>query len=111
MTFQEVSSMIGEFGIDYAYYQFAKGTDQATPFVCFFYSDNNDLLADDSNYQKIENLNIELYTDEKDFTLEAQVEAVLSDHGMVWSRSETYLDDEKMYEVIYEMDVVITAGG
>lgn len=108
MTVKEVASMVSQIGIPNAYYQFPQGTGQATPFVCFFFADSNDFLADDSNYQKIEHLVIELYTDEKDFALELTVENVLVQHGMVWTRSETYVDTERMYEVVYEMDVVIT---
>lgn len=108
MTFKEVATMVAEIGIPSAYYQFPESTGQATPFVCFFFSENNDLKADDINYQKIEHLIIELYTDNKDFTLEATTEAVLQKYGMVWSRDEEWIEDERMLEVIYEMDVVIT---
>ena len=79
-------------------------------FVCFFYSGDNDFKADDSNYQKIEHLIIELYTDDKDFALEQTVESVLTSHGMVWTRDEEWIESERMLEVVYEMDVVITSG-
>lgn len=108
MTYQNVAAMVAEIGISSAYYQFPEDTEQATPFVCFFYSGDNDLKADDSNYQKIEHLIIEVYTDNKDFTLEATTESVLHSHGMVWTKEETFLDSERMHEVIYEMDIVIT---
>ena len=108
MTTQEVKAMIAEIGIPNAYYQFPEGTAQATPFACFFYASDNDLKADDSNYQKIEHLILEVYTDNKDFELEATTESVLASYGMVWSRSEEWIDSERMLEVIYEMEVVIT---
>lgn len=109
MTTQEVATMVAEIGIPSAYYQFPDNTEQTTPFVCFFYSGDNDFLADDSNYQKIEHLIIELYTDNKDFTLEQTVESVLASHGMVWTRDEEWIESERMLEVVYEMDVVITS--
>lgn len=109
MTTQEVAAMIQEIGLPNAYYRFPE-TGQAPPFVCFFYANSNDFLADDTNYQKIEHLIVELYTDDKDFEKEATVERVLQDHGMVYTREETYIDAERMYEVVYEMDVVITKG-
>lgn len=108
MTTKEVAAMIAEIGIPYAYYQFPEGTEQATPFACFFYSGDNDFKADNSNYQKIEHLILEVYTDNKDFTLEATVEGVLAKYGMVWSRDEEWIESERMVEVIYEMDVVMT---
>ena len=109
MTTQEVATMVAEIGIPSAYYQFPDNTEQTTPFVCFFYSGDNDFLADDSNYQKIEHLIIELYTDNKDFALEQTVESVLASHGMVWTRDEEWIESERMLEVVYEMDVVITS--
>lgn len=108
MTYEEVNTMIASVGYPCAYYQFPNNTPQAPPFICFFYPNNSDVKADDSNYQKIEHLVIELYTDTKDFDAEAAVETVLANNGMVWTRSETSIDTERMYEVIYEMDVVIT---
>lgn len=110
MTTNEIAAMVAEIGIPYAYYQFPEGTAQPAPFICFFLSYDNDMKADNSNYQKIERLIIELYTDNKDYQLERTTEGVLASHGMVWNRSETWLDTERMVEVIYEMDVVITEG-
>lgn len=108
MTTQEVAAMVAEIGVPYAYYQFPEDTGQETPFICFFYSYNNDVKADNSNYQKIEHLIIELYTDNKDFDLERRVESVLESHDMVWSREEEWIDSERMLEVVFEMDVIIT---
>ena len=107
MTTQEIASMVAEIGVPYAYYQFDQ-TGQEPPFVCFFFTGDDDFKADNSNYQKIERLVIELYTDNKDFELEGTVESVLSLHDLVWSRSETDLGSERMHEVIYETEVVIT---
>lgn len=108
MTTQEIASMVASIGKPYAYYQFPEGTGQEPPFLCFFYDRDNDFKADSKNYQKIEHLIIELYTDNKDFALESTVESVLEAHGMVWTRDEEWLDDEKMVMVVYEMDVIIT---
>lgn len=107
MTRQEVATMISSIGLPYAYYQFPDGTDQAPPFVVFFYSQNDDLYADNSNYQGIEQLNIELYTREKDFTTEATVEGVLKANGFTYHKYEAYINDEKMYQIAYEMEVLI----
>lgn len=108
MTFKEVKTMLASVGIPTAYYQFPEGTEQAPPFVCFFYANSNDFLADNSNFQKIEHLIIELYTDNKDFALEAAMESALAGADLVWTRAEEWLDDERMLEVVYETDVVIT---
>ena len=108
MTYQQVAAMVRSIGVPYAYYQFPDGTGQACPFICFFFSDSNDLAADNTNYQKIRTLNIELYTDNKDFALEETVETVLNSNGLVYDRSESYLDSERMFMVVYTTDILIT---
>lgn len=108
MTTQEVFSMLSGINIPVAYYQFPDDTVKAPPFICFFYTNSVDVLADNTNYQKVERLVVELYTDNKDFSLESQVETALNNKELVYTRDETYLDSERMYEVIYTTDVVIT---
>lgn len=107
MTYKEIASMIESIGLPFAYYQFSEDTAEAPPFVVFFYSQTADQYADDLNYQRIEQLNIELYTSEKDFELEARIEKLLSDHGLTYYREENYLDSEKMYQIAYETEVII----
>lgn len=107
MTYKQIAQMIASIGVPYAYYQFPNNTPQNPPFICFFYTQNNDVVADDSNYQKVERLAIELYTDNKDFSLESAVESVLNANGLVYTREETHLDSERMYEVIFTTEIVI----
>lgn len=109
MTTQEVAGMVESIGLPFSYYQFNEDTAQEPPFICFFFPENNDFVADNTNYVKVCRLTIELYTDSKDFDIEAQVEAVLSQNGLVYTREETALDSEKMYEVIYTTEVIINA--
>lgn len=109
MTHEQVATMIRSIGIPFAYYQFPNDTPQSPPFICFFYPDNNDVIADNTNYAKIERLVIELYTDDKDFSLEQEIEAVLNANGLVFSRDEEFLDSERMHETIYETNVIITS--
>ena len=108
MTYQEIATMISAMGVPFAYYQFSAKTAQAPPFICFFYSEDADLIADNINYSKLERLNIELYTDAKDFAMEAVVEGILRNYELPYSKAETYIDSERLYEVIYETTIVIT---
>lgn len=107
MTTQEIAKMIEEVGVPYAYYQFTNATAKPCPFICFYYADSDDMSADNVNYVKVRRLVVELYTDNKDFELENTVETVLNNHGLFYSKSEIYIDSERMYEVIYESEVII----
>lgn len=107
MTFKEIANMIESIGLPYAYYQFEEGSGQQCPFLVFYYPYNNDFKADNKNYVKVVNLTIELYSDEKDFSNEAAVETVLDANDMTYTKEEMYIDSEKMYETVYNMEVII----
>ena len=107
MTYQEVDAMVSSLGLPYSYYQFTEKTAQPCPFLCFYYEVSDDFAADNRNYQKIRPLTIELYTDDKDFALEAQIETALAAAGLVYSRSEVYIGSERMYQITYRMEVII----
>jgi len=109
MTYKEIAQMIEKVGVPYAYYQFPEDTGQEPPFICFYYPNNNDFVADGENYVKVVQLVIELYTDNKDFSLEATLEAVLAEYDLVFTREETYIDSERMYLEAYYTEVIINA--
>lgn len=108
MSFQEVANMISTLNIPFAYRAFEQGTAQQCPFICYLYTGNTPEPADNTNYAKIETLAIELYTDQKDFELESQIETLLTNNELVFDREESWLSDEKMQMTVYTMDVLIT---
>jgi len=106
MNETDIGTMIASIGIPYAYYSFDDDTAEAPPFICWYFPGDDDFKADNQNYTAIRPVTIELYTDEKDFELEKQVETVLKQNGLSFSRDETYISDERMFEVIYETEVI-----
>ena len=107
MTYEEIFTMIQQIGIPAVYNHWPDNTQKAPPFICFYYPSSESFFADNLNYCKIENLYIELYTANKDFDAEKQVEAVLRENSLTYSRSETYLNSEKLYMELYTMEVYI----
>ncbi len=101
--------MISAVGVPYAYHHFDEGSGQQPPFITFYFDGDNDLKADNVNYQKVRPLTIELYTDNKEFELEEAVESLLSAHDLAYSRTEEYIDSERMYMVAYYTEVIINA--
>ena len=109
MTYAEISQMISAVGIPYAYHHFEEGSGQQPPFITFYYQGDDDFIADNINYQAIRPMTIELYTDNKDFALEAAVESVLTANDLAFSRTEVFIDSEQMYMVTYYTEVIINA--
>ena len=94
-------TIIGEIGIPSAYDHFAEGEAVDPPFITYLMPESNNFSADGRVYFKINNVHIELYTDEKDPAVEASVEAVLDEHGIFYDKTEVWIDTEKLYEVLY----------
>lgn len=69
------------------------------------YPSADNFAADGVAYFKQDVLHIEDYTDKKDPALEEQIEAVLDESGIFYGKGETWIDSEKLYEVLYEMEV------
>lgn len=107
MTFEEVAEMIEGMGFPYAYMSFPIGQAPDLPYIVFYYPSSSNMAADDKVYQRVDSLNIELYTPVKSFEDEAAVEAVLDSNNLVWDKTETYIDSEHMYEVLYQTEIVI----
>lgn len=109
MTYKEIAAMIDGIGLPNAYYQFPDNTPQAPPFICFYYESSDDLYADSTNYQRIAELTIEFYSDQKDFFTESLIEDALTAASLTYRKSEQFLDSEHMHETVYEMEVLINA--
>lgn len=105
MSYEEVMQMMEETGFIFAYHHFAEGQSPEPPFLVYLYPQSNNFSADGTVYFKARALNVELYTDLKSPELEEKVENVLEAHGIYWEKSEVYIETEKLYEVLYEMEV------
>lgn len=66
-----------------------------------------DFSADGKVYYKINEVHIELYTDLKDLAVEQQLEDVLDEHGIFYNKSETWIESEKLYEVLYTFEMEV----
>ena len=107
MTYQEIYEMIESFGLPAAYNHFTQETVPPPPFIVFYYPNSADDMADNINFGRIRALTIELYTDNKDFTLEETIEAGLANYMIPYEKSEAYIDSEHMYQIVYEVEFVL----
>lgn len=113
MTYEQINAMIGSVGLPCAYDHFDKddvNRPDGPPFIAFLYPENNDFAADDHNYIHVEQLVIELYTDNKDFDHETAIEDVLNANDLPFDKECIYLDDEHMYMTTYTTEVCINGS-
>lgn len=101
MTLAELKTILAATGIPVAYRFF--GERQAPPFLCYYLYNTENVGADGGVYYEVSNVRIELYTELKNQELEKVVEAALT--GFFYNKSETYINSEKIYQIIYEIEV------
>lgn len=106
MTNKEVFEMLEETNLPVVYWSW-RNSAPALPYIVYYYPNSEDFIADNINYQSINALNIELYTENKDFTTEGILETVLKKYSLGYDKTETFLNSENMYQILYETEVLI----
>ncbi len=104
---EELLQILNETQISFAYHHFAEGESPEPPFICYLLPGSNNFSADGKVYYKINGVHIELYTDLKDLAVEQQLEDVLDEHGIFYNKSETWIESEKLYEVLYTFEMEV----
>lgn len=105
MNYEEINEMMQEIGMPFAYHHFAEGESPDPPFLLFLSPGENTFSADNLMYHSFKQLDIELYTDEKSPETERRVEEVLLQHELYYTKTETWIESEKLYEVLYELEI------
>lgn len=102
---ERVLKVLEATGIPFAYDHFAEGESPAPPFICYLIPGSDNFAADGKAYYKINEYHIELYTDFKDLAVEAKVEEALDRASIFYAKSETWIESEKLYEVLYQFEM------
>ena len=105
MTIENLVEMLQELKIPFAYDHFAEGESPEPPFICYLLPGSNNFAADGRVYFKLNEVRIEMYTDFKDISLESRLEDVLDGREIFYNKSETWIQSEKLYEVMYSFEM------
>jgi len=105
-----VTKILEELGLPFAYDHFAEGESPETPFICYLSPGSDNFAADGKVYYKINEFHIELYTDYKDPELEERLEDILDGASIFYEKSETWIESEKLYEVLYTFEMEANDG-
>ncbi|WJE51113.1 hypothetical protein QRE66_17580 [Bacillus cereus] len=109
MTLAELKKILDLTGLPVTYSQWTATPDNPVPmppYICYLVDDSPNMIADNKVYQKINDVNIELYTTKKDLVAEAKVEKALDDHEIPYESFEVFIDSEKLFQKIYEVRLI-----
>lgn len=97
MTLEEFVTLFDNCGIPIAFDHFR--TEQSLPYLVYIIYANDQFAADNITFHSAPELQLELYTEQKDTSKEAVVENIIS--GFYFTKEEGYLESELMYMVAY----------
>lgn len=103
MTAEKLWGVLESSGIPFAYHQWEKRV--PPPYGVYLERYTNIFYAEGVPYFWDKNYQIELYVQQKDPEAEGRVEAALTGVGIGFDKSETYLEAEKLYRILYEIEV------
>ena len=98
-------------GFPYAYDHFAEGEAPDPPFLCYLLPGSDNFSADGKVYYRISEVRVELYTDQKDLAAERKMEDALDAAGVFYNKTETWIESEKLYEVLYTFEMLADGEG
>ena len=104
--FRQMLGLFETYGIPITYYSYPERQAPELPYAVYYFPDERPEAADDRNWGRISTLNIELYTREKDYMVEANVDQILAAYDLVYTKSETYINNEHMFQVLYQTEVI-----
>ena len=84
-----------------AYHHFA--SPPGPPYIVYLFAYNSNFGADNKAYNKQPNYQVELYTTKKDPVSEKLIEDLFDEHDIYWEKTETYIEGEGLYQVLYEI--------
>ena len=88
-----------------AYHAFPEDQAVDLPVIVYDVVRSNNFGGDNKVYHPINQIEVQLYTVNKDLTSEAALEAALNAADAFWEKTETYLPDERCYQIIYELSI------
>jgi hypothetical protein len=100
----KIINILEVLGLPFAYDHFAEGEGPDPPFLCYRCPNSDNFAADGTVYFPITEIDIELYTDKKDPDIEKKLEDLLVKNDIFFDKTETWIDTEKLYEVLYSFE-------
>lgn len=98
---QELYNLLKTLGMPITYHHFK--TPPTPPYIVYLFSYSDNFGADDKVYNKGDNYQVELYSVKKDIASEKLIEDLFDNNNIFYEKTETYLDTEGLYEVLYEI--------
>lgn len=108
MTLVELKKILEATGYPVAYSHFTATETNPLPkppYICYLVAYSPNFIADNKVYQRINNVQIELYTGKKDLVAESKLESILDEQELPYKPTEIFIESEKLFQRMYEIKI------
>jgi hypothetical protein len=105
----DVRAILEASGFPVAYHSFVESQNSPLPkppFIVYLVTNSPNFKADNKVLKRIDNIQIELYTDRKDLDAEAKVELALDEADLPYDSTESFIEAEQLFQKIYEVRLI-----
>lgn len=103
MTQDELNSLLESTGFSVVYHYFTEPP--TIPYIVYLFTFSENFGADNKVYAKINNYQVELYSDIKDPDSEQILEDIFDNNEIFYDKTEAYIKSEGLYQVLYEIQI------
>ena len=88
-------------GMPVSYHHFT--SPPTPPYIVYLFSYSSNFGADNKVHSQADNYQVELYTTIKDPASEKLIEDLFDANDIYWEKTETYIEGEGLFQVLYEI--------
>lgn len=104
MTLSELAQGLKSLGYPVAYSHFKSA--QTPPFICYLVTGAVTKSADNKPIHKTIDVDIELYIQKKNLTVESKIEKFLQDNELPWDYDEQFIESEGVFKCTYSITLI-----
>ena len=105
MTLEELKEILESTGLPVTYRAWPENSAPDLPYICYIVTGSDNFSADGVAFHKAKQVNVELYTETIDESIEKLIEDALDAAGIYWDFTQIYVESEEFYETIYDLEV------
>lgn len=106
ITIDELCQVVASIGLPWAQVDFERGDDVQPPFIVLMPTSSDNSGANDLVWTHTTDYDVELYTEHRDYNLEAAIATALETAGTFWEPGGYWhLESESMFETVFTVTV------
>lgn len=107
MKLSELVEILQESGLPVTHYQWPEDKVPELPYLVYTIPNSDGEYADNQTWAEIAEIDVELYSNERNFQLEDKIKDILNAHELPFTTEFTYIESEQMYQTIFYLNEVI----